>query len=169
MAWRGLGWPGVAWDGKLIPSWHDPHEERNARLLKNLPPDKLLVSHSALWPFHLDSSDNFLNLTSFGFQNHKIRGTVADNTEALCEVFIIDQLLSAVHRCMLYHIMGRRVAQVPTINVRVGRTVVERLETLKHPGQSLGGVIEELLQHVLSCTKLPATPKQVRRNEGEDP
>ena len=40
-----------------------------------------------------------------------------------------------------------------TVNVRVAKAVVQQLEALKHPGQSLGGVIEELLQHVKACDK----------------
>ena len=91
----GLEWDGLGCRGRS--SWHYPYEERDARLLKNLPPYELLVGHAALWSLYLDTRDNFLNLTSFGFQNDKVWGAIADDSVALGQVFMVDDFLSPIH------------------------------------------------------------------------
>ena len=40
------------------------------------------------------------------------------------------------------------------VGIKVSSEVWKQLVALRHPGQSLGGVIEELLQHVAQCQKV---------------
>jgi hypothetical protein len=41
------------------------------------------------------------------------------------------------------------------VGIKVSSEVKMQLDALKHPGQSLGGVIQELLQHVQACDRAP--------------
>ena len=40
------------------------------------------------------------------------------------------------------------------IGIKVSTEVKTQLDALKHPGQTVGGVIEELLQHVKGCDRV---------------
>ena len=40
------------------------------------------------------------------------------------------------------------------IGIKVSTEVKEQLDARKHPGQTVGGVIEELLEHVKFCGRI---------------